>query len=183
MYYDIPGFDPSLIGWIVKYANKNYSKVKDFMEIEDLIHEGFDCLFDCQRRYGNKGLKPQHFFALVRSTFSNHIPYLLNRNVRLPVTAILDMVEEQKEQDFADKIMGADEFQLIRTLIAEAPLAIKPILQAFVDDKDDVIKLLAKPYEKRMDGSRESTNERLCRWLGLNPKEHDIPGELREFLT
>lgn len=181
MYYDIPEVDPAIIGWIVKYANQEYSKVKSFMDLEDLIHEGFDCLYDAKIRYPERS--PKHFFATVKTMFRRHIPYLLNRNAHLPVTAILDMVEDQNEQDFADKIMGTDEFQLIRTLIAEAPQAIKPILEAFISDKNDVIELLAKPYSKRMDGSRETTNERLCRWLGLDPKRNDIPGELRAFLA
>lgn len=181
MYYDIPEFDPAIIGWIVKFANQEYSKVRNFMDLEDLIHEGFDCLYDCKKRYPDRS--PKHFFATVKTMFRRHIPYLLNRNARLPVAAILDMVDIQNEQDFSDKIMGADEFQLLCTLIAEAPQAIKPILEAFVSDKNEVIELLAKPYAKRIDGTRETTNERLCRYLGLDPRRIDIRGELYSFLT
>src|SRR5229473_6486558 len=103
------------------------------MELEDLIHEGFDCLYDAQRRYPDH--PPKRFANTVHLMFRNHIPYLQNRNVRMPEGQLLhlaDLCDPAKETAFAEKLLGADELQFVRTLVAEAPEAMKPLLAAFI---------------------------------------------------
>ena len=184
MFYNLPGFDPRIVGWIVKYAHQNYWRVRDFMELEDLVHEGFDCLLDARKRYSHYDEK--RFVCTVKLMFSNHIPYLLNRNIRMPqgkLMRMLDFCDPTHEAFFYENSLGVDEhFEIART-IAEAPESIKPLLAAFLDESSDIPKRLSRPLRRsfKTGKRRETFNSRLCRLLGREPGE-DVTGEIEAYL-
>ena len=183
MYYQIPDVDPRLVGWICNFAKKNHYRVKSFMTKEDLLHECFDCLFDARRRYAERYKDdPKRFTATVKLMCANTVPYLLTRNVRFKTVPILDMCERHQEADFTDKLAGPDEAQAIAMLIAEAPEILKPILRAYTDG-GIAADHLAAPNRRRLDGTRMTLNERLCRIVGIDPSVRDIATELRNYLS
>lgn len=186
-FYDLPNVDSRIVGWLVKYANRNYWKVQDFMSLQDLIHEGFDVLYDAIRRYPErKENDPKRFFNTVKLMFTNHIPYLQNRNIRMPegqLGRIADMCDPAKAEAFTAKLAGADEYEAVRRLVCEAPDLIKPILQAYVEDEGRVIDMLAAPLRRFEDGTRETTNEKMCHILGLDSNQYDIPSTIRAYLS
>lgn len=186
MYYNIPDFDPRIVGWIVRYARENYWKVKDFMLLEDLIHQGFECLLIARHKYPDRFENdPKRFINTVKLIFANDIPYLQNRNVRMPegqLGRIADMCGEGQDQAFTELLAGADENQAVRQFISEAPERIRKILEAFFDEGSAVHGMLSRKLRYRMDGTRDNLNERFCKFVGLDPRSNDLYAEIKAYL-
>jgi len=186
MYYNIPDFDPRMVGWIVKYARENYWKVKDFMLLEDLIHQGFECLLIAKQKYPDRYENdPKRFINTVKLIFANDIPYLQNRNIRMPEGQLMrigDMCGDGQEYSFTEMLAGADEDQEVRECIADAPERIRKILEAFFDEASAVHGMVSRKLRYHMDGTRDSLNERFCNFLGLDPRQNDICQELKDYL-
>jgi hypothetical protein len=189
MYYNIPDFDPKIIGWIVAYSRKNYWKVREFMLMEDLIHEGFECLFICRQKYADRFENDQKkFINTVKLVFANHIPYLQNRNVRMGeepwqrLSLIADHCNEDQELAFIEMLAGVDEDQIVREFIADAPDKIRRVLEAFFDQTSEVHQMLSRRLRWRLDGTRDTLNERLCKFVGLDPRSNDLYADIRSYL-
>lgn len=184
-FYQLDGFDPRLVGWIVNFARKNYYRVAEFMDLTDLVHEGFDCLLDARRRYSH--YEPRRFSNTVKLMFSNQIPYLLNRNIRMPVGHLRrfsDMVEPEKVAAAAERLIGEDEDARLRQVIADAPPRVKLILEAYLDPEHPMQDRLMRDLRRfRNRAGRETLNEKLCSIVGADPDKVDVRQEIREYLS
>lgn len=79
---DYHGLPKSVVGWIYKHAARNFWRVADWYDLDDLIQDGLLMAYKCRERYGESGkdLDPPHFMALVKSTFQHHIGDLLRHS-------------------------------------------------------------------------------------------------------
>lgn len=78
------GLPKSVVGWIYNHASRNFWRVADWYELDDLIQDGLVGAYKCLEKYGEPGkdIDPPHFMALVKSTFYNHIGDLLRHSRR-----------------------------------------------------------------------------------------------------
>lgn len=187
MYYTIPDVDPRLVGWIVNYSRRNFWKVKDFMELEDLVHEGFDCIYIAKVKYADRLIEnPKKWTNTVKLMVANNIPYLRTCNIRMPEGSLIrigDMIDPERELAFSEMLVGSDENEGIRQVVAEAPPRIKPILESFLDVSSPLHAFLKRRRRYRMSGIHETLNERLCRYLGIDPEQYNVCQEIREYLS
>jgi hypothetical protein len=62
-----------------------------------------------------------------------------------------------------------------------APREVKTVLKYLHSDIGQ--RTWRAPYKVRKDGTRQTLNDRLCRLVGLNPDEVDLPVTVQNFLT
>lgn len=175
-----PFLDEGLKRWIYKTAQKNEWRVSSYMDIDDLIQEGFLAYAICRARYQDRVKNQSHFMSLVKVTFINQITDLANKRTRTLETPICDIAEMGNDQELLETLAGAEDGDAeLHALLSYAPAEVRLLLAAL--SSDEGAQRLRRPSRLRQDGTRETTNERFCRILGI--PTFDIQGALREALA
>lgn len=171
-------FDAGLKRWIYRTAHSNYWRVAAWLDIDDLIQEGFLCFAICRARYvpANKS----HFMSLVKITFLNQITDLANKRTRTPECPISDIAVMGNEEEMLEILGGSDDGDIeVMALLARAPREVQQILAAM--NTNEGAACLRRVYRIRQDKTRETNNERLCRIAGI--PLFDFEGALRALLA
>lgn len=167
-----PGLDKGLRGWIVNTARVNYWRVSSWYQLDDLIQDGYLCYSKVASKYTTANQK--HLMALVQRTFINHITDLARNRGRLNEVPVSDISESP--ETFFDGVMEPNsEATDVAMLLLDAPAEAIALLKALSSD------LMSAPYRKA-DGTRETTNERICRISGIDLSS-DILDTVHRFLT
>lgn len=165
--------DQDMRRWIKDTARKNFWKVAGFMDLDDLIQEGFFCYAKCNDRYP-KNIAQRHFMALVKTTFENHIRTIsANRHKKMDWpfdSGTLYRMPSPKEMAKIELETADPEEQTFVTALNQLPEDFKRLLRALMEDAKS-IPMLTQPR-------RETRNEYLCRLAGISP-ERDLEAELR----
>lgn len=173
-----PYFDDGLKKWIFKQAHKNYWRVATWMDLDDLVQEGFLCYAICRARYEPKN--EQHLMSLVKITFINQITDLANRRTRTPETPVSELASPGNELELLESLAGGEDGDSeLQGLLARAPKEVRALLAAL--SSDEGAERMRRPYRIREDGSRETTNERWCRLIGV--PTFDLEAMLRKALN
>lgn len=159
-----------IIGWIVNHACRNFWRVADWYEIDDLVQDGILCAYKCRAKYGvpGKDIDPPHFMALVKTAFYRHIGDLLRRS--RAEQAVCDRIgdialREQTDTDFLDRCAApVDGLQEFVAFVAKMPETLRCAIGAYLS-----------PIK---DGETES--QRLKR-LASFPLRFDFETELRAY--
>lgn len=164
--------------WLAKTARANHWRVANFYEIDDLIQDGYYVYYYAVRRYSAVRDRP-HIMALFKTIFTNHI-HDLCKGHRCPKMGVFSdaRVPTVELDDVHVAAAGSDPLADVLRVIAEAPPALASLLRTLINNVD----LLGGPYERRPDGTRETTNQRLCAALGVDPREFDLHGDLLTYL-
>lgn len=175
--YD-PYLDAGLKKWIYAQAHKNFWRVAAWMDIDDLIQEGFLCFAICRARYEPEN--KAHFMSLVKITFLNQITDLANKRTRTPECPISDIAEMGNDQELLENLAGGEDGDAeIMALLARAPLEVRLILAAM--NTNEGAARMRRPARVREDGTRETNNERLSRLVGI--PTFDFEGTLRALVA
>lgn len=162
--------DQGVRGWIFKTARENLWRVSGHIELGDLVQDGFLFWHRIVLRYPNV-TETKHRMALFKTSFTNHIHDLSKKKSRLELVAESDLdVPMDALIDGEDP--GADPD--IAFIVRELPPALMRMLMRLLEGDP--------PYRRRLDWSRETTNERLCRFAGLDPTKRDIQAAVLQYL-
>lgn len=162
--------DQGVSGWIYKTARENLWRVSGFIEFDDLVQDGFMFWQRIVTRYPNVTHRP-HQMALFKTAFHNHIHDLSKKKTRLELVTESDMdvpLDFMLEGD--DPAQDPD----LAFLIPQLPPALLRMIKRMLETPD-------APYRQRLDG-RETTNERLCRFAGLDATKRDIHTAVLNYL-
>ena len=156
---------PGAAGWMIKYAKRNYWRVAYWYDIDDLISEGFEFYYYMKAHYP-QAVDPPHIMRLYQLTFISRVNDLAKRRTK---TLEVNLTEDTIP-DFL--------YELPDTLIADAPQPVKKLLEVLTNED---AKRLRAPY--RIKGKhRETTNERFCRLIGMDPSQCNIVSLLKNYL-
>lgn len=160
--------DAGIKGWIINTSKKNLWRVPSWYDLDDLIQDGYICYASCNLRY--KAVKEQrHFMALVKVTFINHIHDLSKVRTRLPEEAL-----PPEAMAFQGVVQSEAPFF---TLVKQLPGELVALIEHLLSDKP-------KPaYKQFPDHTRETTNQYLCRLLGIDPNAVNLATVFREHFT
>lgn len=157
--------DTGMRGWLVNTAKKNLWRVPPWYVLEDLVQEGYICYSNCNVKYGRE-LKLKHFMALVKVSFINHIHDLANLKTRNiselvvdPESAILFRIEPEEATFF--------------TLLKQLPRELQELINILLNDASE-IPMMCSGRE------RETTNDYLCRLIGVDPEHVNLQAVFRE---
>jgi hypothetical protein len=175
--YESSGLPKSVVGWIINHSTRNFWRVADWYELDDLISDGLLVAYKCRERYGEPGkdLDPPHFMALVKTSFYRHIGDLLrvSRAEQEVTVRIGDAAGESSEASFLDRAAEpAEGGQDFLALLADMPESLRKAVALFFAKKGPRVHL---------EGADESEAEWLKR-LADFPLRHDFETELRAYL-
>lgn len=169
--------DEGMKRWIYNQAHRNLWRVSGWVDIDDLIQDGFMCYVICKARYQPKNR--DHFMSLVKITFINHITDLANKRTRTPESPICDIAEAGNDQELLENLAGSDNTDAeVISILARASKEVRLILSVISTDAGAA--MLRQPVPIRPDGTRETTNERFCRVAGI--PTFDFEGAVRQLL-
>lgn len=170
---DSYGLPRPVVGWIYNHATKNYWRVADFCELDDLIQDGLMKAYECRRRYGND-IDPPHFMALVKTAFYRHITEMLrhSRAEQEHVSRVPDLAGEMSDDRYVDRISPKEEpEQDFVALVAQMPEALRRAVRVYLDN----------PRALRRIHLDETISQQLRRLTGF-PERFDFETELRSWL-
>lgn len=177
-----PYFDKGLRRWIVKTAHKHYWRVAGWQDLDDLVQEGFWMFARCHDRYKGAVQNKAHFMALFKISYLNHITTLANKRTQQVDVPISSLIGPETQPLAALEYLGGTEdgdAELAATLLS-APTEIQALLLLLHDPEFSAY--VRQGSSKREGGVRETTNQHLCRLLGL-PLETNLESKLRELLA
>lgn len=156
--------------WLAKTARKNYWRVEHWMSVDDLISDGVLCWQIICAKYP-KVREPAHLMRLFQRTYINHLNKIANkRTAQVPEVAVDELPTDAICHD------SGREFS---QLITEAPHPLRQVLQLIAADPA----LLSVQARRYINGRRQTTNEWLCGFVGLDPRRYDLRGQLDELLS
>ena len=181
---DIRIMDKGAIGWMTRYASKNYWRIAAHMDFEDLCQEGIECYYRVVRRYvdghynGGKGTVTDrpHIMRMFQLRFRSRIEDLAKSRSQQVDFAVGDLFESTIQVPD----LNATAISELSARLAKAPLPVKNVLQLFLTPEG--LAELQKPYEIR-EGKRETFNQRLCRLTGLDPKVTNLPKLVQSYFS
>lgn len=158
--------------WVYKAARKNLWRVSGYVEFEDLVQDGCMMWQRIVIRYPNVTHTP-HRMALFKTAYTNHIHDLSKKATRdvasineTDLGADLDLL-----RDCADPAQDPD----MGFIISQLPPAIMRVLVRMINGDP--------PFRRRLDGTRETNNERFCRIAALDPRSHDVQSAILQYLS
>jgi hypothetical protein len=154
--------DQGVRGWIYNAARENLWRVSGHIEFSDLVQDGFMFWQRIVNRYPNV-TETKHRMALFKTAFTNHIHDLSKKKSRLELVTESDL-ETPIESMLEGEDPAADPDGSF--IMSQLPPAIMKALKRMVDGDP--------PYRRYLDGTRETTNQLLCRLAGLDPDARDM---------
>lgn len=163
--------------WMLKYCHRNYWRVEYYMELEDLISEGFRCYASTKARYQDRAeefgnipvTEPKHLMALFKRRMACRMTDLSKYRTKISAEIPFD------DDPFLNPT-GYDSH-----IVSEAPEPLRMILRMITSDNN--IERLREPYRIMLNGRKETLNDRLCAMANLDPSQVFIPQMLKNYLN
>jgi DNA-directed RNA polymerase specialized sigma24 family protein len=172
--------DAGMRGWIKKTAYRHHWRVASYIDFEDLVQEGYLQFCRVRDRYGGD-LDRRHFMSLLQRTYLNRITDMARERTRLHEVPVSALAVEKPHDTFEHLCGEASDATLLAALFVRAPEELRMLIATALSETGQRV-LDATPFLWR-DGERETSNERLCRILGLDPKKHNLATMLRDYIS
>lgn len=192
-----PLLDAGMRGYIIKTVSREYWRVANLYEFDDLVMEGYLCYCKCKKAAMNATLasggpaypasgvptkaQRRNFQVLFSTAFANHISSLSAKQKggsEYPMSQLIG--DDSSAEEFADQhLVPQPELGTFMALLANAPAELKQLIQILALDGQDLFVFKRRRNKRRH--IRETSNEFYCRILGLDPKEVDIAGKLKAY--
>lgn len=180
-----PFLDAGMRGYIVNTARKEFWRVASYIEIDDLIQDGYLCYAKCAKAYPQLSKinnptneQKRHFMSLVKTAFANHIHTLASKRTAAP-DELLNLTAEETETEALDRLLPAEgEIGSFAMLLANAPAEIKQLIQLLTADVQGFTR--TKVGRRSL---RETTNEHFCRLLGVDPNTVNMVERVKSYFS
>lgn len=169
--------DKGARGWVVNTAKKNYWRVCDFYELDDLVQDGFLKYEYIRERYPNVQDK-KHLMGLFKRAYTNHIHDLARKKLRFRSEHILetDMHSNRPLTELESEAVVTHPNTSVA--IAMLPAEVRRLFNAMLTDPRYRSKL-----RRRLNRTRQSTNEFFCRLVGVDPSSVNLHLIITEALA
>lgn len=177
--------DDYLKRWINIHASRNHWRVAHWLDLDDLIQDGYLLWRQVTLRYLETVNQRAHMVAMFQTTFIRHIHALANRRTKSVGEVQIDVIKPVLALEEADDLEpaclsddgdGARAIEL-RGLLAKAPEPLRKLL-AFFEHGD--LRPLLHPTRKPH-GYRETPMHRLARLTGQVAPDGSVP-DFRKLL-
>lgn len=161
--------------WLFKYAKKNYWRVAQWIDFDDLIQDGYVEYYEVLKRYPS-ATEPAHIMQLFKLCFCSKLEDLVRANTKQVDDARSDLVEV-----YESPLMVVPDSSVFTALVVKAPQLVRDTIALLADEKNRDV--LSAPFKRYDNGRRETLNERVCSMLGLDYKSVDAVGTTRMYFT
>jgi hypothetical protein len=173
--------DASARGWLLKTSVRNYWRVAAWMELDDLIQDGYLHYQRLVNKYPDVTDKP-HIMQLFKRTFTNHVHDLSKKRMRTPEQTFSATPHENSDNDgILDKAGSEPELATFRAFLSQAPKPVRDVIALLTKEAGRLA--IRAQYRKRNDGTRETVNERLCKLCGYDHNAIDLAWLVRAYLS
>lgn len=173
-------FNPVFYGvyqqWAYKEIERNFWRLHYLYDVDDLAQDAYLKFLQCQLRYVGVIETPEHFMALYKTAFRNHLHDLASSTITSSGIFTVGEVEE------SDGMIEDGQGELA-VLLSRAPYPLNLLFSAI--ETIEFNRLLTKDRKRQSYGSvsyRETTNELFCRLLGLDPLEVNLYESTKAYL-
>ena len=183
--------------WLVKTARANYWRVSSWVELDDLIQDGYVLWFRLIEHY-DEVTELKHMMSLFQRSYTNYLHDLskfrtrdvvtIEANLRVNLEKRIDRgaVPELQPDEVANELEASNgDYALTTELETMMDLGVPPTeVAAFFElfQSEEGLRRLRARYRRRKGGVRETFNQRLCRLLGFDATEVDVVGSLRSYI-
>lgn len=204
-----PYLDAGMEGFIRRTAVKEFWRVSYWYDdVADLVQDGYLCFAKCRARYVDKlktlpATNPtiddkRQMMAAVKTTFERHVKFVLTQHIKdgweVPVSQLVRAGAEEPADPW-DALTPAQESEggLI-DLVKSLPAEIQQLIVILAGDGAEALGVRRERIHIRTTAGgaprvvrskrriRETTNQYYCRLVGLDPREHDLAGQVRSLL-
>jgi hypothetical protein len=166
--------DAGVRGWVFKTIKANYWRVSHYYEFEDLVQDSFIVWKRICDRYPDVK-ETKHRMALFKTAFRNHIHDLSKKRTKYIECCMLESDLGTAVNVLREEVDGSQDPN-IGLLVSQLPEKLQTLLSRLYSEKRK------HPYRRRLDGTRETINERLCRLAGLDPEARDVETAIHTYL-
>lgn len=173
--------------WLRGYVARQWWRVEHLMQEEDMVQEARLQFLRMQQRNRRNGVVYEsrtHFVNAFRVAFVRHVHTLSNRDSRyadsFTLTCDLDPTTDDAS-GFLTAVGGDDD----RMMLLEVDLLLAPNEEVY-----RVLQLLFNPaprvrgvVSRALSVGGSAGNSAVCALLGYDPRQRDVLGEVRQFLT
>lgn len=221
-----PYLDDGMIGFINSFARKNHWRVASWLDLDDLVQDGWMKYYKVRRHPNYAALNDKtdptpddrrQMMALVRTALTHHVHGLASRRTATPEDTFASLVMRNDSPRVEDALSATACADGIGVVLASAPRELVELVMIIAGDAvraaqfvydasgtretidqhllrlrsgDGDVKFQRSRVRRvgarlRLGGRavRETTNEAYCRLLGLDPREHDVRGLIKNYLT
>lgn len=164
--------DRGVHGWIINTTRVNFWRVAGWYEFDDLVQDGFMHYQRIIAKYSNVR-EPKQIMSLFKVCFTNHIHDLAKKRTRDTLEVCEHALGIALEN--VDSVMHTSPDT--SALVAQLPAILRSLIIAMQTDTR-----VRRPCRRRVD-HRETTNEKLCRIVGADPRSINLLETLRSYLT
>ena len=170
--------DASLVGWIKNTAKYHHWRVARYVDLEDLIQDGYLYYAKCLKLYGFTAKNQEHFMALFQRAYLNHITELARKRTRGEYVLIDDNRPDSFNSElWLDMILGGVEGEgFITRLKQEAKFPVSAVIALFTTESGVAI---SRRHPQRQ---WEPLNQYLCRLIGVDHNDYNLPLLVKSFL-
>lgn len=175
----IPLWEGAIEGWVVNFITKNVWRTKPAYDWCDLYQESYLCYDRCVHMYPEVVEAP-HFMRLVQVTTLNRITDLANKRTKRREVP-MEVGDEDSTMCLLDMVpnnmLGISDYENEEwKVMKDSPQLLRRLVRVLT--ASDVV--LAY---RVVGGIRETTNELLCRLVGVDSTRRDLVGYLRSYLS
>lgn len=163
--------------WMLKYAHANYWRVVSWYEFTDLVQDGHLYWWKIVSKYPDAKDRP-HLMRLFQRSFSNHIHNLASGKtdqVDLPIADCLSGDEDTESVFLERHDTGTPDSS---HALAHAAPTVRRAINVLLEQADKL-----RLPTRRADGTRQTTNEKLCAIAGCDPGMIDLVAEIKICLA
>jgi hypothetical protein len=177
-----PEWKGPIEGWTVNFVNKNIWRCGPDYDMEDLVQDAFLTYMMVRDRYPEVRT-PQHFMALFKRCFGNHVHALANKRTKRSEQH-LDEEERQKLKRLKAPDGDIDE-KMLRLSLESLARPVKKLIEEMGVLNPDIRTERVRSKQVLPNGSkvRETTNQFFCRLAGVDPADVDMVRMVEESLT
>lgn len=176
------GMDRSAAAWLITVSADHFWRVERWYDFEDLLHDGVMVWYRVVEKYetetGRVRSRP-HIMRLFKVAFLNHLHTLSKE--RTIANVELKAADQTTADDPWAIIAAPEDLSAYDRMIVEAPLVLQPLLTTLLYGPPS--RMMQSEYRVNADGTRPTTNSRLCKLVGVDPDQFDLATELRSYLT
>jgi hypothetical protein len=168
--------------WMERTARKHFWRVCRWYDLDDLVQDGYVQWQRVCNKYPDVTNRA-HFMRLFMVTYTNHIHGLASFKKKQNDVCESDLTPNQEGEaiPLMERLLSDEsDYGSFMAMIKKAPEPITKLLSLMATE--DGRNRLAAVYRRRANGTRETTNERLCRLTGCDAST-DFEEVFREYFA
>lgn len=175
-----PAFKGPIEGWTVNYTKAQFWRVEAMMEWQDVMQEAYIVFMRVSAKYPVMDT-PQHFMALYKRAWVNHVTDLSNEATKLRAL----VGEDPAEPDLGAVSMAigdTDNDGVLGVKLRQAPDDVRKVLHLMLSAPQELLDVLLADWRGPDGRRKDGGSARINAALGL-PKDTDVYQVVSNYLA